>query len=404
MDARDGNGQRLNIGVFTETLRPLHGTHVFVMGFARYAAELGHRIRIFAPTEDEDECGGPSRENGGVTICRFTSIRTSFFGQPDYHMAVPFNLFKIVPCKFHIVHAHAYPGPLSLLALAVATVTRKPLFYTYAVHVEEFSKDIPLVGRHQWFRNLCTWLAKLFCNRCNLVIAPSEAIRRKLLAYGVKSRIEVLPMGVDPFFVRGDRRARAPSSAGPFRLLYVGRLSTEKNVNFLLRAFHRLKQRLPAAELTVTGVGPRHKELGALAGKLGIEASVAFTGYQPWERLRDIYRRSHLFWFASTGDTQGLAILEAKASALPCVIMEGPGTSEMVADGSDGFVLPWSRGDAEDCFVARSVELLRAPDKWRSFSEAAAATGAYTSRDSSERLLGLYEEAARRHRRPHVRS
>jgi glycosyltransferase involved in cell wall biosynthesis len=132
---------------------------------------------------------------------------------------------------------------------------------------------------------------------------------------------------------------------GDRTLLYVGRISKDKSLDFLLETFSRLSEARPTAKLLLVGDGPHLQELKKRAnGK-----SIFFAGRIDQEELSLIYSGADLFLFPSTTDTFGKAVLEAQACGCPAVVSDEGGPKELIVDGKTGFVaeagnlIDWTR-------------------------------------------------------------
>ncbi|MEA3341571.1 MAG: glycosyltransferase, partial [Chloroflexota bacterium] len=123
-------------------------------------------------------------------------------------------------------------------------------------------------------------------------------------------------------------------------VLHVGRLSYEKNVDLLLRAFAHIAGDYPAARLTIAGDGPDREALARLADELGLSERVCFTGFVPHEQLPALYQAADLFATGSTIETQGLVVLEAAACGLPVVAVDALALPEAVHHTVNGFLSP----------------------------------------------------------------
>lgn len=121
-------------------------------------------------------------------------------------------------------------------------------------------------------------------------------------------------------------------------ILYVGRISWEKNLRLLIEAFRLLPSSVKAAaKLVFVGDGPARGELTRLCAKLGLDAS--FMGHQKGTRLAAMYASSSVFAFPSFTETFGQVVLEALASGLPVVGLHAEGTSDLVTHGRTGLLL-----------------------------------------------------------------
>jgi len=139
--------------------------------------------------------------------------------------------------------------------------------------------------------------------------------------------------------------------SGP-NLLYVGRISREKNLHLLTDAFLRLRRAHPGANLVITGDGPYATEMkNSLSGQ-----GAVFTGYVQGDELASLYASCDLFVFPSTTDTFGNVVLEAQASGLPVIVTAQGGPQENVDHGSTGLVV--ENADA-DGLASAMEELVR---------------------------------------------
>jgi len=131
-----------------------------------------------------------------------------------------------------------------------------------------------------------------------------------------------------------------------FTILNVGRLSHQKNQEFLLR----LLQLLPDYHLVIIGEGELRFNLELLAKELGISERVKFLGELPYAEVRKFYELADVFAFPSQFESFGLALVEAMRSGLPVLTSDIPATREVV--GTSGYILPlipveWARAMKE---------------------------------------------------------
>lgn len=121
-------------------------------------------------------------------------------------------------------------------------------------------------------------------------------------------------------------------------VLFVGRISWEKNIRFLIEAFHLLPQSAKDnAKLVILGDGPARAEMTRLCKKYELDA--AFMGHQKGKRLASMYASGSIFAFPSFTETFGQVVLEALASGLPVVGLHAEGTSDLVCHGITGLLL-----------------------------------------------------------------
>lgn len=175
------------------------------------------------------------------------------------------------------------------------------------------------------FDTLCR--EPLLADRC--IVASNYALRT-LIENGVNPKIvSVVPYGVDIDFFTPS----TPPENGNFRVLFVGQPVRQKGLHYLLEAWTRLN--LPKSELRVVARTDRDNAiLRRYAGKF------TFVGALRWSSLREEYRRADLLCLPSLSEGFGLVALESLACGTPVLASDAAGSSELLRDGEDGFVVP----------------------------------------------------------------
>lgn len=140
------------------------------------------------------------------------------------------------------------------------------------------------------------------------------------------------------------------------RIVFVGRLTAEKQVEVILKAMTKLD---PALETTfdIVGGGDQRKQLEHLAAQLGLADRVTFHGRTTDEELRALLSRASLFVIASIAELQSIATMEAMASALPIVAADAVALPHLVHDGENGYLFEPGNVDA---LAARLTDVLTA--------------------------------------------
>jgi glycosyltransferase involved in cell wall biosynthesis len=117
----------------------------------------------------------------------------------------------------------------------------------------------------------------------------------------------------------------------------AARLEPVKGLEFLLRAFARIRQNNPDTLLEIAGDGSQRDALESQARNLGIADSVRFLGWV--SDVQSVMRRWHIFALASVEEGFGLAVLEAMALGLPVLATAVGGIPEIVTDDKDGLLI-----------------------------------------------------------------
>jgi len=241
-------------------------------------------------------------------------------------------------------HIHtATPGPVGLAALGVARILNLPISGTYHTAFPQYAKTLT---EDRYVEDMI-WKAMVwYYDQLDAVYVPSQAFGQELLDHGINpDKIKVYPRGCDIERFHPDRRSDILQSRfgvpddGALNLLYVGRISREKNLHLLVDAFWKLYASGLNARLIIVGDGPYREEMAAAL----VDAPAVFTGFVEGDDLAEVYASADLLVFPSTTDTFGNVVLEAQASGLPVIVSDKGGPQENLIDGETGFVVAADR-------------------------------------------------------------
>ncbi|MCR2762849.1 glycosyltransferase [Microbacterium sp. zg.B48] len=144
------------------------------------------------------------------------------------------------------------------------------------------------------------------------------------------------------------------------RILFVGRLTTEKHIDVLLSAAAQLDAGLDV-HVDLVGEGDQRKNLEQLAHSLGLDARVRFHGHAPEEELRALYSHASVFAIASIAELQSIATMEAMASGLPIVAANAVALPHLVHDGVNGYL--FEPGNVQEMSARLADVLTAAPEE-----------------------------------------
>ncbi|MFT4213183.1 MAG: glycosyltransferase [Microbacterium sp.] len=146
--------------------------------------------------------------------------------------------------------------------------------------------------------------------------------------------------GVIPISCGIDKRNYTPdlTPRPHHRVLFVGRLTTEKHIEVTLKAIAMLVPELPEITFDIVGGGDQRRNLEQTAQRLGIADRVTFHGRVDEEQLRAAYTKADVFAIASIAELQSIATMEAMASGLPVVGANAVALPHLVHDGENGYL------------------------------------------------------------------
>jgi glycosyltransferase involved in cell wall biosynthesis len=193
-------------------------------------------------------------------------------------------------------------------------------------------------------------MARFIMNHADYVI-PVSHYNRTVLAELVGRQVpaEVLPMGVDStYFVhRKDVQPLRDKLRIPFKrvILFVGRLSEKKGIQYLIRAMKEIGPNIDNAGLVVVGSGPLEQSLRDETNALGLDNLISFVGAKNHDQLRDYYAAADVTTVPSivdsSGDTEGVpvVVLESLSTGKPVVATRVGGIPDVIVDGYNGYLV-----------------------------------------------------------------
>ncbi len=379
----------MRIAYFTNTYLPVvSGVVRSVQLFRETLSSLGHNVFVFAQEDDY--------EDSEPFIFRYPSLKLPL--PVDIPTALPVSSFvdQLLPkLKLDVIHTH-HPFLLGQTAAGKARDLNLPLVFTFHTQYHEYTHYIPLPQEQvqEFIKDrIMNWLRE-YMRKCQHIIIPSESMRSILVNdYGLVDRFTVIPTGLDiaPYKAANGAALRAEWGWPDDKVIIsVGRLAEEKNWATLLQAFAIALKELPDLRLVLVGDGPQAQTLRQLTDELGITDHVLFAGRVPFEDVPAYLKAADLFAFASVTETQGLATLEAMAAGLPVVAVAGPGTTDIVEDGEQGFLV---QNDPDD--LARGiVKFVNDPDVMSNFKDAALRKSrSFDNKRLARKMLKVYEQA-----------
>lgn len=331
----------MRVAILTETLLPdCNGAARSVDTLVRHLADDGHEVTIV----------GPAR----IGTCDSLPPSVRFVPVPSLRLwRAPFSLAlttmgshrrinSVMGTNFDVLHAHG-PGPMSLYAARLSRKFQTPLVLTFHTDLLQYATYYPLLSAlMRPVMSLLAWqlrrslkqektprlpsiqrLIFLTAAASRYVIFPSGKTAAAYAHLMPGNKAVVCPTGMDyhePDLQR-TRVQRTPGPSDTKRLLFVGRLSAEKNVSLLLDAFDRLIDQGRAVELMLVGpIVDRHIAKRLLASCPG--GRIVACGQVDNKDIWTYYRQADVLVFPSLSDTQGLVLLEAAYSGLPVVIVD----------------------------------------------------------------------------------
>ncbi len=301
----------------------------------------GDEVMIFAPS------GGPS-DLFGAEVVSMPSIPFPLY--KELRLALPRSSMrrKLLDFKPDLIHLFE-PVLLGIGGIYYSQELRIPLVVSYHTNLPAYLRYYKLGAIEK-----LTWaLMRIRHRRANLNLCTSTAMIEDLNNHGIEN-VALWERAVDgsrfrPEAQRPEMRSRL-SGGEPDKpvLLYVGRLSAEKDIPRLKQIFSTI----PDMRLAIVGDGPLRQNLERhFRGTCTV-----FTGYLEGEDLAAAYASADLFVLPSKTETLGLVLLEAMASGCPVVACRAGGVPDAVDDGETGFLFEPDDNESFAAAVRRAYD------------------------------------------------
>lgn len=357
----------------------INGVTNMVALYKKHLEQAGHQVTIFTfGTPD------PAGEEPGVVRSPALPLGDSgYYYSPRYSREAQKMLREqdILHCHhlfFSVSLAHRYGS----CPIVYTNHTRIDLYTGAYMLLPQLTADA--IVRQVWPE---------YTDYCDMVITPSESVRRVMLDFGVRRPIRVIPNGVDlelfyhPPHPKSKRDLGFPDEA--VVAVYVGRLSTEKNIETLLLQFAAAEEISPTLHLLIVGKGPQAESLSKKARELGIAHKVHFVGAVPYEQVPNFLAAADFFVTASVTEVHPLTILEAMASGLPVLATASPGIIDTIDHNRTGLLTRHEQGGLAAGIVAMADNAER---RQRMQTAARENSHRYDIHDTIQKTVDLYEE------------
>jgi glycosyltransferase involved in cell wall biosynthesis len=378
----------MRIAIFTEVFLPkIDGVVTRLMGTLDQLAELGHEVVVFAP-------GSPPARYAGFRVQRVRSLAFKPW-YPELRVGLPTPNIARTMERFHPHVVHAV-NPVWLAAYGTMSAKRRdlPMLASFHTDVPQYTQRLGLEWITDTTSRWITWLHNL----AEVNLCTSQQMIDQAGAAGIR-HLDLWPRAVDTATYTPTNRSQEMRNRltnghpeDPL-LIYVGRLSKEKDLGILREVLHRAPE---GTRLAFVGSGPHREQLQRdFAG-----TPTVFTGYLGGPELAAAYASADAFVFPSTTETLGLVALESMASGVPVVGADAGGIPFAVEDGVGGLL--FEPHSAED-MSAKVNQLLRDDQLRGRLGELGRArTQQFSWQAATEALVGFYELAIERHWSAHV--
>ncbi|MGC2165928.1 MAG: glycosyltransferase family 1 protein [Gallionella sp.] len=268
-----------------------------------------------------------------------------------------------LPCKYRLIKLWSKQrpdvvhlvteGPLGSSALAAARKLGIPVSSDFHTNFHSYSQHY---GFGWLQKTVAAHLRKLH-NRTDTTLVPTKELRDTLTADGYQN-LQVVARGVDTTLFNSSKRSEklrlqwGVLEDGGMAVVYVGRISAEKNLPLVLSTFKAMQAINPKLKLILVGDGPVRADMERA------NPEYIFSGMKTGEELAAHYASGDIFLFPSMTETYGNVTVEAMASGLAAVAYRYAAAAQHISHGENGLLAEY--GNAKQ-FTEQACALANDP-------------------------------------------
>ncbi|MEF3255217.1 MAG: glycosyltransferase [Deferribacterales bacterium] len=317
------------IAWFTDTINDLNGVSVTLKTIANISSQSGYPLKVFGSiTEEEFTSEIP---DNFINIDPIFKFKLPYYNKLTIKVPSALKMLKAVyefsPDEIYV----STPGPIGLLGLILGKIMN---IKTIGIYHTDFTHEIYEISEDENLSSTVEQFTNFFYNNFDEIKATSKSYIKSLTNRGLKEeKLTIFRRGIDTNLFKPLYKRTHDSS---IKLLYAGRISKDKNVDFVILIFDKLKEIYPdlKIKLFIAGDGPYKDKLKNRCK----DKDIFFTGKLKNTELVNYYNMSDIFLFPSKTDTFGMVVLEAQACGLPAIVSDRGGPKDIVQDKITGFV------------------------------------------------------------------
>jgi glycosyltransferase involved in cell wall biosynthesis len=321
---------------FTDTVNDLNGVAETLKDLAWMSYRDGQAVKLVAALPERGEPGRLPPDT--LYVPTFFSLTLPEYEKITVHFPSLLKSIELIsreePTEIYI----STPGPIGLLGLLAAKLLKVK---STGVYHTDFTMQVERITQESSLPDLVESGMRWFYSMTDVIKVPTEEYAQMLVNRGFEPwKIRMIPKAVNTDLFRPGRHERPEvlaqwGIANGITLYYAGRISKDKNLEFLCDLYEELSRSRDDINLLVTGDGPYLEEMKR---RMSGFDRVFFTGRLLREALPPLYSNSRIFVFPSTTDTFGMVVLEAQACGLPAIVSDTGGPQEIIGHGRTGFI------------------------------------------------------------------
>ncbi len=316
------------------------GSEVFVHEIAKRWVEQGNEVTVL--TVGFKGCK-PSETIDGIEIIRVGGAYSVYWKAKWHYQKHLKGKFDLV---IDVINTRPFMTP------SFVNSGEKIIALQYQLAREYWFYELPLplgwIGYHilepMWLKN--------YFDIPTITISKSS--KESLEEFGFRN-VSIVPIGINT-----KPLAKLPAKSKIPTLIALSRLTKAKRVDHAIRAFKKIKQTFPNAQLSIVGDGPARKHLESIAGE-----GVVFTGKVSEERKRELLKSAHVLLVPGLREGWCLVVTEANAFGTPAIGYNVPGLRDSIIDGKTGLLCECN----PEAMAAATIKLLSDKNLQKKLSE-----------------------------------
>ena len=386
----------MRIGIFTDTYTPfINGVTTSVLMLKKALEKKGHIVYIV--TVNAENMKYQIEENGRVV--RIPGIPIGIY---DYRLTgiYPIRAIKMIKkWNLDVIHSQTEFG-IGTFARIIAKQFNIPLIHTYHTMYEDYVHYITHGYFNRSSKKIVEYLTLFYCDKTisELVVPTKKAYELFKQKYKVDRNVYIVPTGIDvekfykeknPKLNISKKRKDLGINKDDFVILFVGRIASEKNIEFLLSSMKSLINVSEKIKLLIIGDGPDIEKYKSYVTKAALNNNIIFTGKVPWNDISSYYLIANCFTTASHTETQGLTVIEAMAASLPVVAINDESFTDAIIDGLNGLIFN-NKKEYKECIISlyKDKELHH-----KLSTQARISAETHSSKYFAEQILDVYKLA-----------
>jgi glycosyltransferase involved in cell wall biosynthesis len=358
----------MKIAIFSDTFPPcINGVANVAYHSAKGLTDLGNDVLVFTASRCPQECFG---KNNQARIFSFPSLSASLIYKNErFTFPLGISLRQLKKFKPDIIHTHT-PFGVGWEAVLASKILKVPLVGTHHTFFDHYLRHIKM--DYGWMKKISWKATALYYNKCDLVTSPTQSLSGAMRVNGLRKTALVLrnPIDTDLFKpvagINTKNNLKKRFGIKGQSVVYMGRVSYEKNIDQIIKSFALMVKTNPALKLMIIGDGPEKNNLLKLAGEEKVEKNVIFTGYLFRKDLIEALVSNDIFLTASKSENMPVSVLEVMAVGLPVISVKEKGLAEIIRENVNGF---FTKTDNPEDMAQKTLALLSKPELLEKFGK-----------------------------------